>query len=459
MTKRVALLSVLGFALSLGLAATSPRTARAEEDPSRWAGGLSDALRRQDFRKIVMSLLQLKDEDFVKALADNPGACHTAMRGVAKSIGKLAAEYEDFAKHVLQTLEEVDKLLVKAHADDPQSARANGALHAAKAHYAWVCGKDFEIDDWEQALASTAKSYAGATGPVSANEADAAADGCIWMREVYRHPKLKGDPSLLGVLLPSAQTLADVATAATGDDAHAEVVRGQGRLLAAQRAYLAGGASKAAPILEPHLTALKKYAAAGGDAVATSLYNDSVTFARSYKIPTKAQYVFAEQPTTAGGLQYRIPLGSRWQTDVGDDDRVVGSFYAYDTMGRTVRNVRIRTYRWDRLYVVSDTEEVGGDNARGLAKMVVKFYRDDFSNFKETPLVKSSFAKKLPAGQVFELVGVDGNYNYLRVRVIFVKGKERHITYCIEIKDLEDFGKTDAEMEEILDTFVEVKEK
>ncbi len=455
MLKRIVRLGVFVAVLIAGLGGVQ-RTAHAES-AGEWAGRLSDALRRQDFEKIFLALMELKDEDFVKGLADDPAACHTAMRGVAKSVGKLATEADNFAKRVLEHLGEVEKALVAAHPDEPVTLRARGALAAARAHFGWVTGKEFEFDDWERAVSYTAKSYEKATGPVSADEADAAADACVWMRELYKHPKFKADPSLLSAIEPNVQAVIKVATGSTGEDAHAEVVRCQGRFLDAQRAFRAGGASKAGPVLEALFAALTPKTE-GGDAVATSLYNDCVNFAQSYKIPTRADFKFGDA-ISAGGLIYHVPAGSRWRSEPSDSDREAGSFYAYDTMGRRVRSVTMEIFRWDTNYIVSDREKTGGDNAKGLAKMLVKFYKSDFTTFKEVPLQKSSFAKKLPPGSIFEMVGVDGNNNYLRVRGIYVKGKERQVTFGIMIKDLEDFGKTDAEMEAILDTFEEKKAK
>src|SRR5205085_9966114 len=150
---------------------------------------------------------------------------------------------------------------------------------------------------------------------------------------------------------------------------------------------------------------------AEGDGNVANYWNDVVTFAKSNKIGVKADYLWSRDTQTADSLSYKVPAGSRWKTSQDRGEEVIGGFFAYDTMGRRVRSVTIEAYRWDMNYVVNDKDKTGGDNPKGLAKMILKFYKSDFSTYKEVPLQKSSFAKKLPPGQVFELIGVDGNQN------------------------------------------------
>ena len=234
----------------------------------------------------------------------------------------------------------------------------------------------------------------------------------------------------------------------------ADLAKAQVRLL---RAMLTPAQAKTS--MDAFFAIMTPYAKPECDPPIATLYNEGVTFARSKKILVKNDYLKLPPPTGPAYVTYQLLLSERFKSFPGGEDRVLGGFHQYDQYGRTIRDVSIELFRWDKHYA-ADGKVFGGAEAKGLARLVQGFRKDEFSKITATEkLQKGVFAKGMPPSEFFDMQGVDGSGSPLRVRVHFVKGKEAPVTYALSITDHGKLPDGDPEMKEILDSFVEVPKR
>ena len=126
-----------------------------------------------------------------------------------------------------------------------------------------------------------------------------------------------------------------------------------------------------------------------------TVWNDLLTISEFHGVPGKPEFVLDRHEILWQRYYMGLPTGSAWSwkynTDAKNNDQLHMFVDQKRPNGQKLRHIKVWTYRWDTVY-----SGVGGENTKGLAKMMHEVDRDSTakSGRKVSPAVT---AKRMSA--------------------------------------------------------------
>jgi hypothetical protein len=205
---------------------------------------------------------------------------------------------------------------------------------------------------------------------------------------------------------------------------------------AAETPEIAKGVRAAIDALAPFVKAKK------GDPSFAAGWNEALSLGHFHGVKPAAEYV--SEPTDMGShpIRFGLPKGRGWAFTPrrpGPDDQLWGEIRKTVAGARLCRHVKVWVYDWDSTY-----SDVGGENAKGLAKMDLETDRYVSTKIisRSTRVTMVRLNKEFPQAAFYELVGEDPELGPVRRRNYYVKGKTR--TYNFEVIELRKTEATDS---------------
>ncbi len=180
------------------------------------------------------------------------------------------------------------------------------------------------------------------------------------------------------------------------------------------------------------------------DAAWAAAWNEALTLSRFHGNKPTGEYAMQLQSAVRSSIEFGLPTGRNWSFEPktpGKNEQCWGEITRLTGDGRKAAMVAISAYSFNVVY-----SDVGGENATGIAKMGMGYFREKFTKIDSggMQILPKPFSKGFGRAQFFEIVGTAAE-GPCRLRCYYAKTSLQ--AYEFEVWQYRDVAKTDAPVE------------